>query len=355
MGPMMHGQCCGVQQFKLPCHYQPALPPLVVKAILCTRHGPPESLELLEVAAPCAGAGEVLIKVEAAGVNFPDTLIIEGRYQFRPEPPFSPGAEVAGKILAVGTGVEGLAIGAPVIATLTWGGYAEQVVAQAANVTLLPSGIDPGVAAAFTLVYGTSFHALRDRAQLSGGETLLVLGAAGGVGLAAVELGALMGARVIAAAGSAERLQVCKRQGAHHLINYETENLRETVRGITDGKGVDVVYDAVGGRHSEAAFRSLDWGGRHLVVGFAAGEIPRLALNLPLLKGASLVGVFWGDFVRRDPQRHQANMNQLLSWLANGHVRPLVSRRYPLEAAPQALRDLIERRIQGKAVIMMPA
>jgi NADPH2:quinone reductase len=326
-----------------------------VKAIVCTRHGPPEALELLEVDAPSPGTDDVLIEVEAAGVNFPDTLIIEGRYQFRPEPPFSPGAEIAGRVLAVGAAVEGLAKGDPVIATLTWGGYAEQVVAKAVNVTRLPAPIDPGMAAAFALVYGTSFHALRDRASLTGGETLLVLGAAGGVGLAAVELGVLMGAQVIAAAGSPERLAACQRQGAHHLIDYERENLRDAVRRITGDKGVDVVYDAVGGRHSEAAFRSLGWGGRHLVVGFAAGEIPRLPLNLPLLKGASLVGVFWGDFVRRAPLAHQANMNQLLSWLVSGRLKPLVSRRYPLAQASAALRDLLDRKIEGKAVIMMQA
>ncbi len=353
LAPMMHGQAIGVQQFGTFRHYTVRSAPL--KAIVCTRYGPPESLELLEVAAPAPGTDEVLIEVEAAGVNFPDTLIIEGRYQFRPEPPFSPGAEVAGRVLAFGSAVEGLAIGDPVIATLTWGGYAEQVVAKAANVTVLPADIDPGIAAAFTLVYGTSFHALRDRAGLSGGETLLVLGAAGGVGLAAVELGVLMGAQVIAAAGSAERLAACKRQGAHHLIDYERENLRDAVRRVTGEKGVDVVYDAVGGRHSEAAFRSLAWGGRHLVVGFAAGEIPRLPLNLPLLKGASLVGVFWGDFVRRAPTAHQANMNQLLSWLANGRLQPLVSRRYRLAEAGSALRDLLDRKIEGKAVIMMRA
>ena len=325
-----------------------------MKAIVCTRYGPAQSLEWLDIEAPRPAPDEVLIATRAIGVNFPDTLIIEGRYQFKPTPPFSPGAELCGTIIEVGAQVRGLRVGDRVAATLAWGAYAEQVVAKASQLIRVPERVDDAQAAVLTLAHGTSFHALHDRANLSAGETMLVLGAAGGVGLAAIELGRLMGAVVIAAAGSDERLEICQARGAQHLIKYETEDLRARLREITGERGVDVVYDAVGGRHSEPAFRSLGWNGRHLVVGFAAGDIPRLALNLPLLKGASLVGVFWGDFVRRDPATHAANMNQLMGWLATGRLSPLISHRYALADAAHALLEMKARRIAGKAVLLVP-
>jgi len=326
-----------------------------VKAILCKAYGPPSSLVLADLPAPPPKAGEIAIDVKAAGVNFPDVLIVQGKYQFKPEPPFSPGAEVAGLVSAVGEGVTAYRVGDRVAAHMLWGGYAEVVCVPAADVVPLPEGIDWPVAASFSLTYGTSYYALKDRAALDAGETLLVLGASGGVGLAAVELGKLMGARVIAAASSAEKLETCKRYGADAVIDYEREDLREAIKKHTAGRGVDVVYDPVGGKYSEHAVRGLAWGGRHLVVGFAAGEIPRIPLNLMLLKGASIVGVFWGQFTRVAPDAHQANARQLTDWIAAGRLRPLVSKTYPFAAASAALEDMMNRRVQGKVALVVGA
>jgi NADPH2:quinone reductase len=322
-----------------------------MKAVLCRAYGPPSSLVVGDIEPPQPKAGEITIAVKAAGVNFPDTLIVQGKYQFKPEPPFSPGAEVAGTVTALGSGVRGFAPGQRVAASMLWGGYREAVAVPAAAVHAVPDGVSDEVAAATTLTYGTTYHGLRDRAALQAGETLLVLGAAGGVGLAAVELGKLMGARVIAAASSPEKLAACRRAGADETVDYEREDLREALKRVAAG-GVDVVYDPVGGRYSEPAFRSLAWGGRHLVVGFAAGEIPKLPLNLALLKGASLVGVFWGDFARRDPAANRANLDQVMAWIAAGRLAPLVSKTYPLAAAAQALDDMMHRRVLGKLVLI---
>jgi NADPH:quinone reductase len=324
-----------------------------VKALLCKAYGPPDTLVLEELPSPVPKAGQVLVRVQAAGVNFPDTLIIEGKYQFKPEPPFAPGSELAGTVLAVGDGVTHVKPGQPVAAMTTWGAFAEEVAIDAARVVPLPPGTDPKLAAAFGLTYGTSYYALKDRAALQAGETLLVLGAAGGVGLAAVELGKMMGARVIAAASSEEKLATCRRYGADVTINYESEDLREGIKRATEGRGVDVVYDPVGGRYSEPAFRSIAWKGRHLVVGFAAGEIPKLPLNLALLKGASIVGVFWGDFTKREPKLNAANLGELMKLVLAGKLKPLVSATYPLAKGAQALNDLAARKVQGKAVVVM--
>jgi len=323
-----------------------------MKAVLCRQPGPPASLTFEDVPSPRPGKGQLVVAMRAAGVNFPDVLIIQDKYQYKPEKPFSPGAELAGIVKEVGEGVTGFAAGDAISAVLTYGAFAEEVVVDAARATKLPAGVDMQVAAAFGLTYGTSYHALKDRAQIRAGETLLVLGAAGGVGLAACELGALMGARVIAAASSDEKLATCRRFGAEHTINYATEDLREALRRIVGNDGVDVVYDPVGDKFAEPAVRSLAWGGRYLVVGFAAGEIPRIPLNLLLLKGAAIVGVFWGNFSHREARANANNNATLLRWIASGRLKPLVSAAYPLADVPRALDDMSNRKVQGKIVVV---
>lgn len=323
-----------------------------MKAVLCKAYGPPESLVIEEVESLRPGKGQVVIAVKACGVNFPDTLIIQGKYQFKPAMPFSPGGEVAGVVKEIGEGVERVQVGDRVIVFAGWGGFAEEIVADAARLIPMPDGMDFTTAAAFVMVYGTSMHALQDRAQIKPGETLLVLGAAGGVGLATVELGKVMGARVIAAASSPEKLEICRQHGADEVINYAAEDLKERVKQLTGGKGVDVIFDPVGGNYSEAALRGMAWGGRHLVVGFAAGDIPRIPLNLTLLKGCSIIGVFWGSFVERDPTRNQQHLRELMAWFAEGRIKPRISAIYPLEQAAQALNDILERKVTGKVVLM---
>lgn len=323
-----------------------------MKAVVCHAWGPPETLTVETLPLPQPGAGEVRLRVRAAGVNFPDTLIIQGRYQFRPELPFTPGSEVAGEVEALGEGVQGMHIGDRVIAFLSTGGYATHTLAAASQLLPMPPELSFEQAAAFTLASGTSYHALVDRARLQAGETLLVLGAAGGVGLSAVQIGHALGARVIAAAGSDEKLAVCTANGADETINYATEDLRTRLKALTQGRGPDVIYDPVGGGYAEPAFRSIGWGGRHLVVGFAAGDIPALPLNLPLLKGASVVGVFWGEFARRDPGGNARNLQTMLDWMREGKMTLLVSQTYPLEGAAQALRDVEQRKVTGKVVIV---
>jgi len=292
-----------------------------------------------------------VVTVKAASVNFPDVLIIQNKYQFKPPLPFSPGSELAGVVKEVGSGVSAWKPGERVIAFTTYGAFAEEVKTEAARLLPLPAGMDFVSGAAFLLTYGTSDHALRDRGALKAGESLLVLGAAGGVGLAAIEIGSALGARVIAAASSEAKLAVCREHGADATINYATEDLRKRVQALTEGRGVDVVYDPVGGAYSEAAFRSLAWRGRLLVVGFAAGEIPKLPLNLPLLKGAAAVGVFWGDFARREPQIFAESVSQLTRWYAEGRLRPHVSQTLPLAKAAEALKLLASREAKGKIVL----
>jgi len=322
-----------------------------MKAVLCKQYGPPSSLVVEEVPAPEPAAGQVLVEVHAAGVNFPDSLIIQGKYQFKPDLPFSPGAEVAGTVKKVGAGVTGLGVGDRVIAATTWGGYAQQVVAQAERVFRMPDGMEFETAAGFLIAYGTSHHALKDRGELKPGETVLVLGAAGGVGLAAVEIAKAMGARVIAAASSADKLTVCREHGADETIDYASEDLRERIKSITGGRGVDVVYDPVGGALSEQALRSMAWRGRFLVVGFAAGPIPSIPLNLTLLKGCAIVGVFWGAFVRNEPQRNEEEMRELVGWVREGKLRPRISGVYPLERCAEALQRVMDRQVTGKIVL----
>ncbi len=324
-----------------------------MKAVLCKAFGPPESLVVEEIESLTPGKHQVVVEVKAAGVNFPDTLMIQGQYQFKPPFPFSPGAEVAGVVKAVGSGVEGVKVGDRVIAFTGHGGFAEEVLATPDQLIPIPAGVDFRVAAAFVMTYATSYHALKDRARLQPGETLLVLGAAGGVGLSAVELGKVLGARVIAAASSEEKLAVCQQHGADDLINYASEDLKQRVKDLTGGNGADVIYDPVGGDYSEAALRGIAWNGRFLVIGFTAGQIPRIPLNLPLLKGCSIVGVFWGAFTAREPQQHQQNLRELLGMLQAGKLKPRISHTYPLAQAADALNDILQRRVTGKAVLIV--
>jgi NADPH2:quinone reductase len=322
-----------------------------MKAVLCKAYGPPESLAIEEVPSPAPGQGEVVIAVKAASVNFPDVLIIQNKYQLKPPLPFSPGSELAGVVKSVGAGVTAFKPGDAVMAIIGYGAFAEEVKADAARVLPIPTGMDFASAAAFGLTYATSEHALCDRGALQPGETLLVLGAAGGVGIAAIEIGKVLGARVIACASTDEKLAVCREHGADDTINYATEDLRERIKTLTDGKGADVVYDPVGGAYTELALRSIAWRGRLLVVGFAAGDIPKIPLNLTLLKGCSIVGVFWGEFARREPQRFAEAMKKLGRWFGEGKLKPHVSRTFPLERAADALALMAERKVKGKVVV----
>jgi NADPH2:quinone reductase len=323
-----------------------------MKTVLCKEFGPPESLVVEDVPSPVPGPGQVVLAVRACGVNFPDVLLIQNKYQFKPPLPFAPGGEVAGIVKAVGEGVRSVRVGERVIGSTGWGGFAEEVALDAARVIPIPDAMDFVTASAFLLTYGTSHHALRDRAALQPGETLLVLGAAGGVGLAAVELGKVMGARVIAAASTPEKLAVCREHGADEVIDYVREDLKERTKSLTGGEGADVIYDPVGGAYTEAALRATAWKGRFLVIGFAAGEIPRIPLNLVLLKGCQIVGVFWGAFTAREPARNEANVRELMTWYAAGKIAPHVSATYPLERAAEALNAMAERRVMGKVVLV---
>ncbi len=322
-----------------------------MKALLCKAFGPADTLILENVDSPVIKKNEILLDVQAAGVNFPDTLIIEGKYQFKPPFPFSPGGEAAGIISQVGEKITHLKPGDRVMALTGWGSFAEQVAVPGYNVLPIPEAMDFTTAAAFSMTYGTSMHALKQRANLQPGETLLVLGASGGVGLAAVEIGKALGARVIAAASSAEKLEVARNAGADELINYSETSLKDEVKRLTAGNGVDVIYDPVGGDLFDQAIRSIAWNGRLLVVGFASGRIPELPVNLALLKGASVVGVFWGSFAQRQPQDNAANFKQLFDWYAEGKLKPLVSQVYPLERGAEAIEVLGKRSAVGKVVV----
>lgn len=323
-----------------------------MKALVCSAFGPIADLRPGTLPDPVPGEGQVLIEVKAASVNFPDALIVQGRYQVRPELPFAPGAEAAGVVRALGPGVQGFSVGDTVVASTGHGAFAELCLAQAAKVSRLPQGMDFEHGAAFVLTYGTSLHALQQVGRLQAGETLLVLGAAGGVGLAAIEIGRALGARAIAAASSEEKLALCRRCGADATIDYTQPEWRRRVEALTDGQGADVVYDAVGGVHAEPALRATAWRGRYLVVGFAAGEIPRLPLNLALLKERQILGVFWGEAMRRDPAQHEANMAQLGRWFEQGLLRPAITERVPLDHAAAAIQRLADRQAMGKLVVL---
>jgi len=324
-----------------------------MKAIRCKKYGPPSSLVLEEVPDLKPGAKEVLVSVKACGINFPDTLIIQGLYQLRPELPFTPGSDIAGIVKEVGEGVSHLKKGDKVFGFVAYGALAEEVVVPSNACFQKPKQMGFPIAASFMMAYGTSYHALKDRSKLKKGDTLLVLGAAGGVGLAAVELGKLMGAKVIAAASTVKKLELCREYGADETINYSKTDLRAAIKELTGGKGVNVIFDPVGGKYSEAAFRSIAWNGRFLVVGFAAGTIPKMPLNLPLLKGASIVGVFWGGFALGNPQANMKNTQVLMDWYKAGKLKPHIHRIYNLEDTPKALEEMMNRKVRGKLVVQM--
>lgn len=320
---------------------------------MCEAFGPPEDLVVRDVAAGEPGPGQILIRVKAAGVNFPDGLIIRNLYQMKPPLPFAPGSEAAGLVEAVGPGVTAFRPGDRVSAMTTWGAFAEEVVADAGRCTPIPEGMSFEEAAGFTMVYGTSLHAFAQRGALQAAETVLVLGAAGGVGLAAVEIARAMGAQVIAAASTQEKIDLAIAHGAQHGINYATESLKDRVKALTGGRGVDVIYDPVGGDLAEPAFRTIAPGGRYLVVGFAAGDIPAIPLNLPLVKSAAIVGVFWGAFMMAHPDENARNMEQLHRWYAHGALKPEISRRFPFDQGAAAIRWVMDRKALGKVVLTM--
>jgi NADPH:quinone reductase len=312
----------------------------------------PRGLRVDDVPEPSPGQGEILVDVRAAGVNFPDVLLSHGKYQFRPDPPFSPGGEAAGIVRAVGAGVTSLAVGDRVAATMLHGAFAERIVVPELAAVKVPDGVPFETAAATLLTYATTLHALSDRAAITAGETLLVLGAAGGVGLAAIQLGRVLGARVIAAASTDEKVAFCREHGADEAIQYAREDLKERVKALTQGQGADVVYDPVGGAHAEPALRAIAWKGRYLVVGFASGEIPKIPLNLVLLKGCQIVGVFWGSFAMRAPEANRDNARRIFEWVAKGDLRPHVDAAYPFAEAAVALERLAQRDVKGKLVLV---
>jgi len=322
-----------------------------MKALLCTRYGTPDDLELGDVPDPEAGPDEVIMRVEAAALNFFDTLIIANKYQTKPPLPFSPAAECAGKVEALGAGVTQFVVGDRVMAYTGYGAARERIAVSTTRLIKIPNGLDADRAAGLCVTYGTTLHALKNRGRLKAAETLAVLGASGGTGLAAVELGKLMGARVIACASSAEKIAFARKHGADDGVDYGSEDLKEALRRVTQGRGVDVVYDPVGGAYAEAALRSIAWQGRFLVVGFAAGEIPRLPLNLVLLKGCDVLGVFWGSWIERNPSGHRANMEQLLAWCVEGKLSSHVHAVYPLAEAPAALKAIAARQVMGKVIL----
>ncbi len=322
-----------------------------MKAVLCKAFGPPESLVIEDIAGPVAGHDEVVVDISFAALNFFDTLIIAGKYQVRPPFPFSPAAEFAGRVSALGDGVTGFAVGDRVCGSAGYGAAREKILVPAALLTKTPDGVSDEAASGLSIAYGTTLHALRQRGRLAPGETLVVLGASGGTGLAAVEIGRLMGARVIACASSPEKLEVARAAGAHELVDYAASDLREELKRLTNGKGVDVVYDAVGGALSEAAVRSMAWKGRLLVIGFASGEIPKIPLNLALLKGCDIVGVFWGEFVKREPELERENMRELLGWAAAGKLATQPHQTYPLDRIVEALGEISGRRAKGKILL----
>ena len=311
----------------------------------------PSALRVDDVPDPVVSAGHVVIDVKACGVNFPDVLLTRGLYQFKPTAPFSPGGEAAGIVRAVGAGVTSVAVGDRVAATVLYGAFAEQLAVPELAVVKLPDAVGFEIGAATLLTYATTLHALADRAALKAGETLLVLGAAGGVGIAAVELGALTGARVIAAASTDDKLAFCRAHGATDVINYATEDLKERIKALTGGNGVDVVYDPVGGALAEAALRGTAWQGRYLVVGFASGDIPKIPLNLVLLKGCQIVGVFWGSFAMREPAKNRAHAEQIFAWVAAGKLAPAIDAVLPFSEAAEALGRLERRAVKGKLVL----
>ncbi len=332
-----------------------------MKALLCTHYGPPEEMELRDMPSPKPGKNQVLISVKACGVNFPDVLMIQDKYQFRPTIPFPPGGEVSGTVKELGEGVDGLKVGDRVCVSVGNGGFAEEAIADARRCIKVPSNVDDAVASSFIVTYGTSYHALKDRAKLKAGETLVVLGAAGGVGLSAVELGHAMGAKVVAGASSQEKVDLAKKHGAVDGFVYpslplsrdQQKALSDTIKTKTGGNGADVLYDPIGDQYAEPALRAMNWEGRYLVIGFAAGEIPRVPLNLTLLKGCDVLGVFWGASTARDPKRAQESLQEIMGMISAGKIHPHVSAKFPLAEGGKAIRMLMDRKAQGKVVVTM--
>jgi len=324
-----------------------------MKAIVCEKYGPPSDLVIKDVVLPSIGEKQIRMQVKACSLNFPDTLIIQGLYQFKPELPFTPGSDIAGTVLEVGSRVKHLKVGDEVFGFTMTGGFAKEAVVDAKNIFPKPPNMSFTIAASFLLAYGTSYHAIVDRAMLKEGETIVILGASGGVGLAAVEIAKQIGARVIAAASTQEKLELCNDHGADETINYSTEDLKNRIKELTDGKGADVIYDPVGGEYSEAALRAIAWEGRFLVVGFAAGDIPKIPLNLPLLKGCQIMGVFWGTFAQKNPEQNMQNSLQLMQWYADGKVNPHIHKLYKLVDTPKALEEMMARKVKGKVVVTM--
>lgn len=322
-----------------------------MKAIVCKAWGKPDDLVYETVPDPTPGTGEVLISVKTAGVNFADTLMIAGQYQVKPPLPFIPGFEVAGEVLALGEGVMGLSVGTRVAGFIEHGAFAEKVSAPASSVIPIPETMEDKMAAGFMVTYGTAHVALAHRGRLREGETLLVHGASGGVGLAAVELGKLMGATVIATASTAQKLELCAQYGADHLINYREEDFVPKVKELTNGKGADIIFDPVGGEVFEKSLRCVAWEGRVLVIGFASGMIPKASANLVLVKNCAVVGVYWGAYGQKEPEVLSNSLQTLMDWHAQGKLKPHISKTYPLEAASEALSDLAERRSKGKLVL----
>lgn len=324
-----------------------------MKALLCTRAGTPDDLIVADLPEPDPRSSEAVVRVRAAALNFFDLLIIAGKYQYKPEFPFSPGAEFAGTVESLGPQTGGFAVGDRVMGYARHGAAREKFASPVNRLIKLPEGLAFDRAAGLTVTYGTSYYALKDRAQLKAGETLAVLGASGGVGLAAVELGKLMGARVIACASSEEKLLFAREHGADDTVNYANSDLRNALKTLGGERGIDVVYDPVGGPYAEPALRSLGFGGRYLVVGFAAGDIPKLPLNLVLLKGCDVRGVFWGSWTEREPEAHRANMADIVRWCAEGKLSAHVHASYPLEEAAQALKEIASRTVMGKVVLAL--
>lgn len=322
-----------------------------MKAVLCTRFGTPDDLQFADISDPVAGPGEAVVRVAAAALNFFDLLLIAGKYQFKPEFPFSPAAEFAGVVESLGDGVSGFAPGDRVVGYAGWGAARERLAVPAERLVKIPDSLDFERAAGLNVTYGTSYYALKDRAGLRSGETLAVLGASGGVGLAAIEIGKLMGARVIAGASSDDKLAFARQHGADDGVNYQQEDLRDGLRRLTGERGVDVLYDPVGGVYAEKALRSMAWEGRYLVIGFAAGEIPKLPLNLLLLKSCDVRGVFWGAWIKRDQAQHRANTADLLQWCAQGRLSAHVHAVYPLAQTAAALKAIADRKVMGKIVL----
>jgi NADPH:quinone reductase len=322
-----------------------------MKAALCKSLDGPDGVVVEEIEEPVAGPGQAVVRVKTAALNFFDTLITRGKYQSKPELPFSPSGEIAGVVEAVGDGVEGLTPGDRVAAVMSWGGAREKVALPAASIVPIPPGVSDEVACSVGVTYGTAIHGLKDRGSLAAGESVAILGASGGAGLAAIEVAKLMGAQVIAAASSPEKLEICRQHGADHLVNYSSGNLRDKLRDAAGGGGVDVVYDCVGGPFAEPAVRALAWKGRFLVIGFASGEIPKIPLNLLLIKGAAAFGVFWGEAVKRDPVGHRENMMQILDWVAAERLKPRIHATYPLQDVADAIRVLDRREAVGKVVL----